>query len=477
MRLSVKKTTSLLVLCTAVLLATSPSVTIAQVTITTPGGGTQPTTTDRPTPTTTTQPSVPSRTSTPAQPPPSVPTQSQVPTTTNPIRSTTPPVSPPSATTPSTPPSDQTSCMSSDSCPVNHICALQNATSTTGYCQVMSQGLSVCVANPATPCESHKDCNNPEYSYCGLEETTKKRVCSGLGRPGTASECKRSAGGGNTTKGDDGDKLSNTLKYAGIGVGSVALLAIMFALVRWRRNKSRSKAPNFSELDYGMSRRRSEPRSSLGAAAAGAAASGGEQPYPFSNRPNARTATATAGQDGFYDDQYYDDSYANMHPMAGMAGGAVKGQQDHYYDQSYDPNYDQAYAQHGGYGQQSYDQQGYDQQGYGQQGYDQQYDQQYYQNGGYDQQGNYGGYYDSNGYDAYAKDETYGNTAPVSSNAGTTPAVPAQAVTRNGSRQGAATQATGDYSVDRYAVEPSELDFGGHNNGAAQQQGGYGRKY
>ncbi|KAI1317195.1 hypothetical protein EDD11_008887 [Mortierella claussenii] len=383
--------------------------------------------------------------------------------------------------------------MSSDSCPINQICTLQQSNGVTGYCQVITNGLEICAASPVISCTSHKDCTNPEFSFCGTN-SAKQMVCSGLGRPGTATECKGGSGIG-TGSGNDsgGSSLTNTLKYAGIGVGSVALLGVVFALVRWRRNKNRSNKPDFADFDYGLSHRRSEPRSSLGATAAlsasgAGAGAGAEQSYPFSNRPNARTtaAAANADQDGYYDDQYYDDSYAqNMHPMTGMAGGGVKMQQDQYYDPSYDPQYDQGY---GGYGQQGYG----PQQGYGQQGYDQQY----YQNGGYDQHGNYigdaSGYYDPNqmngntGYESYSKDEHYSPanaTVAAAGNNGTL-AVPPEAVTRSGSatrRYGGATAkpATGDYTLDNYGAEPSELDFGGHDNSAvgAPQRGGYGRQY
>ncbi|KAG0245734.1 hypothetical protein BGX31_006408, partial [Mortierella sp. GBA43] len=304
-----------------------------------------------------------------------------------------------------------------------------SSTATTGVCQAMNQTQGMCSANPPVACRNHADCSDPAFSYCVTDSTGS--FCSGLGRPGTASACDLN---GNSTRpvtppkgGGDDNNVTKTLMYAGIAVGSVALLGIVFAMVRWRRNRSRSKMPDFAEIDYGMSNRRSQRRST-----AAGASGGGDQPYPFTNRPNANAnQNAHAQQDEYYDDQYYDESYAqNMHPMGGMAGGAAKGQEDQgYYDNSYNNNnnnnnygYDQGYAQEGY--QQGYNQQGYDQQGYGydQQGYDQ------YYNGGYDQHGNYtgdnGAYYDPNN----------PNAAPPTSNGTKAPTAPAEAVVRNGSQ-------------------------------------------
>ncbi|KAI7827108.1 hypothetical protein BC939DRAFT_445788 [Gamsiella multidivaricata] len=361
--------------------------------------------------------------------------------------------------------------MSSELCPANQLCALQSTSAVTGVCQVMEQFQKLCPSSPVINCVSSKDCTDPGFSYCAVD-TNGNKICSGLGRPGTASQCDpNNPNNNNGSSGTGSSSVTTTLKYAGIAVGSIAFLAIIFALVRWRRNKSRSKMPDFAEIDYGMTNRRSEPRSSVGAAAAAAGA--GEQSYPFSSRPHAKNQTVAAAQDDYYDEQYYADGYAqNAHPAAGMAGGAVK-QGQAYYDGSYD-NYNQqaynsGYAQQG-YDQQGYNQQGYDQQAYAQQGYDQHaYDQQYYN--GYDQHGNYvgNGYYDANqagGYEGYTKEEGY----PVATSAA--PVVPAEAVVRSGSRQrfgGAApAAAAGDYAVDNYGAEPSELDFGGRGNGRKQ---------
>ncbi|KAF9965036.1 hypothetical protein BGZ70_005528, partial [Mortierella alpina] len=315
---------------------------------------------------------------------------------------------------------------------------------------------------------SSAQCNDPAYSYCVApdEQNPLNKICTGLGMPGTSTQCSANgnAGGSNGGSGNN-NSLTNTLKYAGIAVGSVALLGIIFALVRWQRNKRRSTIPDFAEIDYGMSNRH---RSSAGAAAAVSGGGGGaEQSYPFSNRPNAATAGAGAGaaaagthdQDGFYDDQYYDDQYAqNMHPMAGMAAGGLNKQQasqDQYYDQ---------YAQNNHYDPQ-------------QQAYDEQYYKEAAAYGGYDQHGNYvgdGTYYDNNAaYGDYGtqQQQQYGAAQVVPSTgaeyAVTSPTSPLDAHLRANAG-----------TVNQYGVEPSELDFGGTTQapGAAHQQG-YGQRF
>ncbi|KAF9280788.1 hypothetical protein BGZ68_007015 [Mortierella alpina] len=352
--------------------------------------------------------------------------------------------------------------MSSSQCGANQLCAYQSQGAITGYCQAMVG--SLCRSNPAIPCESSAQCNNPAFSYCvapNVQEPLNK-ICTGLGMPGTDTQCNANGTTGGPSSGSGNSSLTNTLKYAGIAVGSVALLGIIFALVRWQRNKRRSTIPDFSEIDYGMSNRH---RSSAGAAAvvggSGAAGGGAEQSYPFSNRPNAATTGAAAGdQDGFYDDQYYDDQYAqNMHPMAGMAAGGIK-QQDQYYDQYGSNNH--------------YDQQ---QQGYTQQAYDEQYYKEAAAYGGYDQQGNYvgdGTYYDNNAaYGDYGaqQQQQYGAAQVVPSTGAdygvTSPTSPLDAHLRaNGG------------AVNQYGVEPSELDFGGTTQTPGTQPGGgYGQRY
>ncbi|KAG0203744.1 hypothetical protein BGX28_004092 [Mortierella sp. GBA30] len=377
------------------------------------------------------------------------------------VTTSTAPVSSAVPTTPAT----NTPCMSSITCGANQLCALQGKDDKMGICQAMVPKL--CASNPTVACKTSADCIDPAFSYCAAD-LTHQLVCAGLGRPGTPLQCNPdgSMGTGNSSNNNSGgnSSLTNTLKYAGIAVGSVALLGIIFALVRWRRNKRQSSMPDFSEIDYGMSNRqlhhRSEPRSSLGAAAA---VTGVEQSYPFSNRPNAGTAVNDHNQDGFYDDQYYDDQYAQMHPMAGMTGGAkMQQQQQGYYDQ-YDNNnhYDQQHA-------------------YDQQAYDQQYYKEAAAYGGYDQHGNYvgdGNYYDPNAaYGDYGQhqqqpeqqQQQYGANQVVPSKGddfnATSPTVPVDAHIRGGG------------AIDQYGVEPSELDFGGTTN-AAGRQGNYGRQY
>ncbi|KAF9952580.1 hypothetical protein BGZ72_006117 [Mortierella alpina] len=333
---------------------------------------------------------------------------------------------------------------------------------------------SLCRSNPVIPCQSHLQCTDPAYSYCVAADGKDplNKICTGLGMPGTDTQCNANgtAGGG---KGPDtgNSSLTNTLKYAGIAVGSVALLGIIFALVRWQRNKRRSTIPDFAEIDYGMSNRH---RSSAGAAAVASGTGGGggggaEQSYPFSNRPNAGTGAATTNdQDGFYDDQYYDDQYAqNMHPMAGMAAGGVNSKmqssQDQYYDQ-YAPN-------------NHYDQQ----QAYTQQAYDDQYYKEAAAYGGYDQHGNYvgdGTYYDNNAaYGDYGtqqqqqqqQQQQYGAAQVVPSTGAD------YAVTSPTSPLDAHLRANGG-AINQYGVEPSELDFGGTTQ-APGTGGAYGQRY
>ncbi|KAG0266539.1 hypothetical protein BG011_002029 [Mortierella polycephala] len=381
---------------------------------------------------------------------PTVPTIPPVITTSTvaPPLNTTTTVPPPPATSsiqPTTsaapPPPATVTCMSTSQCAVNQICALQSNVAATGVCQTMVKNL--CLPNPVVKCQTNADCNDPAFSYCYTDGKTNEKSCAGLGRPGTNTECNSENNPTNPpdNKGSN-DTVTTTLKYAGIGVGSVALLGILFALVRWQRNKSRSKVPEFAEIDYGMSARhrsrRSEPRSSIGGVTTGAAAGAGavaatEQSYPFSSRPHAG---GTPGQDGYYDDQYYDGQYAqNMHPMAGMAGGNALKEQQYYghYDDGYD--------------QQAYDQQAYDQQ--------------YYKeaaayNGGYDQHGNYVGdgvYYDNGNYnygDQQQQQQPYVNPAiPATSGADyvTSPTVPTVAHTAQ-TRQGFGEHGNGNYPAN-----------------------------
>ncbi|GJJ68863.1 hypothetical protein EMPS_01209 [Entomortierella parvispora] len=420
--------------------------------------------------TTTTAPvSVIRTTTTTALVPP--PTSATLPPISKPPTTTTLP--PPIVTTtttsalPTNTPALNTTCMSTASCQQNQLCAYTPTNVVTGICQDMLQGQTLCVGNPIQPCTQNSDCRSPAFSYCGLDKISNTMVCTGLGIPGTSSACNASSG---SSSGDKSSNLTKTLEYAGIGLGCVVVLALSFFLVRWKRNRSRSKMPDFDQIDYGMSnRRRSEPRSSLGAAnALSGGARTSEQAYPFSNRPHAGINTAAADdQDVYYDDQYYQDpnmAYSqNMHPMTGMAGGAAMKDPYHNGHDQYDPN--------------SYDQNGYA------------YDQAYYKEtyGDYDQHGNYvgtdagaGGFYDHSGYGDYGHQPVDHSHVPqaesVVSGESTAVSAPAAAARQPRHR---------DYAADQYGVEPSELDFGGSGHGSqlaggasgAPAHGGYGRQY
>ncbi|KAG0247982.1 hypothetical protein BGZ95_008275, partial [Linnemannia exigua] len=270
---------------------------------------------------------------------------------------TTPPVVPPPVVPPTTPTSTVTppttpkTCVSTGDCQQNQFCGFTadswKSSQTMGICLQVTDSTNLCLASPAQSCKAHTDCRQPAFSYCD----GKQQQCAGTGIPGTASECKggnANANAGNQT-GNGGDNssdtLHNTLKYAGIGIGSVAFLGLCFAVVRWRSNKKKRsrKMPDFADVDYGMStsaarskshRRQqqhmSEPRSSLG----GAAGAGEGQAYPFSNRPAMAGAGAAAvaggDQDGFYNDQYYDDSYAQHGNKGGYDNYGNQGGYDNY---------------------------------------------------------------------------------------------------------------------------------------------------
>ncbi|KAF9912820.1 hypothetical protein EC991_008686 [Linnemannia zychae] len=486
----------LLLLCVAIALAATPLTNAQKVDPLAPP-------VDPPAPTGPTTTAGPVNPTTPVKPPTTPPT---IPPTSAPPPSTVPPVIPPTSTVPPvvptapppppppppvttatptfTPPTTPKSCLSTGDCQQNEYCGytLQSYQSSPamGICITMVQGFGLCRASPAQSCAAHSDCRQPAFSFCSSDI----KQCVGTGVPGTASECKDGNNGqsGNKTGGDkSSDTLTNTLKYAGIGIGSVAFLGLCFAVVRWRSNKKKRsrKMPDFSDVDYGMSttaarskshrrqQRQSEPRSSLGAAGAGEG-----QAYPFSNRPAAGAgagAVAGAGdQDGYYNDQYYDDSYAQHNNKGGY---------DNYGNQGYD-NY--GYGQQGQYG---YDQQGYDQQGYDQQGYDQQgyYKEENTAYEGYDQHGNYvgtgvagadqTGFYDQQGYD-YSQQQHQDYQYPAASGA---PDATAAVATTPGAGAGAAAGAVASgvaYPAATAAVSPrrnggaemmsSEQDYGRH---------------
>ncbi|KAF9965553.1 hypothetical protein BGZ70_004602 [Mortierella alpina] len=186
--------------------------------------------------------------------------------------------------------------------------------------------------SPATTCVTHADCPT-EFSYCA--ENGGQMVCTGLGRPGTASECKPPDAG-----------IATTLKYAGIAVGCVAALGIVFAGVRWQKRRQRSKgipADMFGEVDYGMTDR---------------APKAAEQNYPFSSRPNAHgsdVAPTPPGFDNGYDNnQYYEEPVGyNTHHHNNNNNGYGHDQYDGY-------GYDQQQQHHGGGGDGFYNNAGYD---------------------------------------------------------------------------------------------------------------------
>jgi len=295
--------------------------------------------------------------------------------------------------------------------------------------------------------------------------------------PGTATECKNGTVGTGNGNSSNSNTVTKTLTYAGIAVGGIAVLGVVFALVRWRRRRQRSKMPKsmFGEMDYGVSNRHS---TGLGASSAAAAGGGGGDQYPFSGRPHAQ-------EDNYnYDENYYENPGGynnNMHPMTGMAGGA--NMNDPYYGQGQgqDQYYDDQYYSKEGYNNNGYDQNGH-YVGNGQDGF---YDAQNmasaagYDNYQHDQYGNqydqYGQYTDHQGLQAaQAAPGQQGHSLSDGPAAlgGAGISVPPEAVVRATSPR---HQGMGDYAVDHYAVEPSELDFGGDNKAGAQ--GGYGRKY
>lgn len=343
----------------------------------------------------------------------------------------------------------------------------------------------MCIASPVQPCTSQSQCNRLGFGYCDIGRSNN---CAGTGIPNTPDACIQGApvGSGNQTSDNSDDKLKSTLKYAGIGIGVVAFLGLVFAVVRWRSNKKKRsrKMPDFADVDYGMStttarskslrQRQAEPSSSAGG--------DGGQSYPFSNRPavvgaaavgagaGALAAGAATNDQDYYNEQYYDDGYAQQN----------KGGYDNYGNQNggYD-NY--------GYGQGGYDQ-GYDQQGYDQQGYDQQG---YYKEAGatagydgYDQHGNYigdqTGYYDQQGYD-YSQQHQQDYQYPSTSGADASGAIVASGVGASAAT-GAMDGSGVAYPAEVAAVSPrrnggaemmSEQDFGNSANGGA----GYGRHY
>ncbi|KAF8946807.1 hypothetical protein BGZ47_011321 [Haplosporangium gracile] len=145
---------------------------------------------------------------------------------------------------------------------------------------------TICHADPPQTCTMSSDCS-AAYSYC--MNNNGSMICVGLGTPGAVDYCPDRGSG----------SLTPTIKYAGIAVGCVAALGLLFAGVRWQRRRQRSKVPEnmFGEIDYGMTDR-TAPKSA-------------EQNYPFSSRPHAHGSdhAPSPPHDNGYDNQYYDDGY------------------------------------------------------------------------------------------------------------------------------------------------------------------------
>ncbi|KAG9319183.1 hypothetical protein KVV02_005866 [Mortierella alpina] len=237
------------------------------------------------------------------------------------------------------PPPTDGSCINSSQCTAlsGTICGYASANATLGSC---IPGNAVCPMSPVTTCTTHADCPT-EFSFC--TENGGQMVCTGLGRPGTATECKPKDAG-----------IATTLKYAGIAVGCVAALGIVFAGVRWQKRRQRSKgipADMFGEVDYGMTDR--------------APSKAAEQNYPFSSRPNAHgsdVAPTPPGFDNGYDsNQYYEEpiGYNNHHNNNGYGHDQYDNGQ-YYGNQKDGYGYDQQQQHHGGGGDGFYNNAGYD---------------------------------------------------------------------------------------------------------------------
>ncbi|KAF9952729.1 hypothetical protein BGZ65_005110 [Modicella reniformis] len=352
--MKLSKATTLFVLCAATLLVAFPAVTQAAAEIPELGGDetttkttASHTTTTSASPTTTiTTTTVAPTTTAASTAAPTTTTRATTTTTTAPqskpvITSIARPtsVTPPSATTSSTLPPSDGSCVNSSTCLGGQICALTSANTTTGTCVLAKD---VCPSEPLQTCSTSAECPTA-YSYCTTYNN--QMVCTGLGLPGTKSECKPS---------DDNSGLTATAKYAGVAVGSVAALAVVFALVRRqrRRQRARPRTEMFGEIDYGMS---------------GGSAKGVES-YPFSSRQNGHgndnaPPPSRGGDYGYDNNQHYEE------PI----GYAGKMHQDQYY------GYDQ-YSNNNNNNNNN--------------------NNQYYGNGGYDQRGG-DGFYDNSGYDGY----------------------------------------------------------------------------
>ncbi|KAG9066152.1 hypothetical protein KI688_001371 [Linnemannia hyalina] len=296
------RATTLIALCAVSCLVILPSVVNAQHgTISVPGvkPTAEPGTKTTPVPTTS---STPAPTSKPSTTPPAATTTAAT-TTTHTAGTTTAPAAKPPTTslapvipTPIAPPVPTgtggvigAACTNSDACG-GLLCALTPDSPAAGTCQAMPR--NVCRADPAQNCTTSADCNTA-YSFC--MNNNGAMVCVGLGTPSAADYCPNNTSNNNSGSGS----LAPTIKYAGIAVGCVAALGLLFAGVRWQRHRQRSKVPEnmFGEIDYGMTDR-SAPKSA-------------EQTYPFSSRPHAHGSdhAPSPPHDNGYDNQYYDDGY------------------------------------------------------------------------------------------------------------------------------------------------------------------------
>ncbi|KAF9093425.1 hypothetical protein BGX27_001613, partial [Mortierella sp. AM989] len=258
--------------------------------------------------------------------------------------SATPLTPTPSSTLPAA--GNSTACANSSVCAEDLVCVAASANATTGVCQ---NAPKICSSNPIQTCLTSADCPLA-FSFCTMDNG--QNICAGMGIPGTTSECKPAS---------KESGLMTTVKYAGIAVGSVAALAILFALVRWQRRRQRSKSPRemFGEIDYGMTDRSAAP-------------SKGVENYPFSSRPNAHGNDRAPSPHDYDQNLYYEEPVGyrnNMHN--------AKMQQDQYY------------------GHDQYDNQAY----------------------GHDQHGRHGdnGFYDDAGYDKYQHQGGYGHAEPIAS--------------------------------------------------------------
>ncbi|GJJ77820.1 hypothetical protein EMPS_10179 [Entomortierella parvispora] len=332
------KITTSLALCTLLLLVAGPSATVhAQLTgdspidvppkEPTPHTPTKAAATTTAAITTETHTTLPSsaapthQATTSAAPPPASSKTTAAPTSVAPV--VAPPVLPTSAPTGGStlPPQGGTlqNCTSTDTCGTGGLCAINNPNTTQMMCVAMPS--TICVSSPLKTCSTNLDCDGTPYTYCGPYNGVMS--CAGLGLYGSCNP--------NPAK----SNLSNVIKIAGIAVGSVAALAVVFAMVRWQRRRQRSKMPAemFGEIDYGMTDRHS------GAPSAKAAPL--SEPYPFSSRPHAHGSDRPmGGGGGGYDNQYHEEPVGyNGHPK------------DQYYghDNGGSYGYDQ-HSAHGGHG-------------------------------------------------------------------------------------------------------------------------------